>query len=64
MRASLDYLAALQDDNLVAVPDGGQAMGDYDAGNAPIPDGVDHLIFRLGIQGGGGLVCAITTTPS
>ncbi len=31
-------------------------MGDHDAGDPPLPDGVDDVVLGPGIQGAGGLV--------
>ena len=56
MRSALHHLAVVQDDDLVAVPDGRKAMRDNDAGDAPALDRLDELVLRPGIQRGGGLV--------
>ena len=34
MRAAFDYLALLQDQDLVRITDGAQSVGDYEAGTA------------------------------
>lgn len=54
--ASLDDLAVLHDDDLIAVADGGQPVGYDHAGTAPAFDIVHDLFFHKGIQGAGGLV--------
>ncbi len=56
MGAALNDPALVQDDDLVAVPDGGEAVGDDQAGAAPpaqVP--VDELLGQ-GVEGAGGLV--------
>ena len=56
MGAPLHNLSLVQHDDLVAVPDGAQPVGDNDAGNAPRVDGLDDLILGPRVQGAGGLV--------
>ena len=48
--------ALVQHDDLIAIADGGQAVGDDDAGDAALCDGVDDLVLRLRVQGGRRLV--------
>ena len=56
MGAPLHDHALVEDDDLVTVTDGGQAVGDDDAGDAPVADGLDRLVLRPGIEGAGRLV--------
>ena len=56
MRASLYNLSLIQDNDLIAVADGGKTVGDHDAGNAAFADGADDIILCLCIQGRGGLI--------
>ena len=43
-------------DDLVAVTDGGKAVSNNDAGNSSVLNGLDHLVFGLGIKCRGCLV--------
>ena len=54
--SSLNYLAAVQNDNFVAIPNGAQAMGDNDTRAATAPQVVvDDLLCRY-IERTGGFV--------
>ena len=58
MRAGLDDVALLHDHDLVGVADGGETVGDDEAG--PVLHQLDHgvldLLLRAGVHTGGGLV--------
>ena len=56
MRAAVDYIALIQDDDLIAVADRGKAMCNDDAGDAARNDRIDDFIFGPGIKGGGGFI--------
>ena len=56
MRPAFDHGALIQHQDLIAVPDRGQPVGDHDAGDAPVLDGLYQLVLGQGVQGGGGLV--------
>ena len=58
MRAALDDAAPLQDEDLVGVPDGAQALGD-DEGGPPGHQGAQRLLdllLGLGVDARGGVV--------
>ena len=56
MSAALDDAPAGQHDDLVAIADGAQAVGDDQAGAAPTAEVVVDDGLGLGVQGAGGLV--------
>ena len=56
MCATLHDLSLVQNDDLITVPYGGQAMCYHDAGNAPVLDSLHKIKFCLCIQCAGGLV--------
>ena len=51
MCAALDDFAVVEDNDLIAVADRRETVGDHDAGDAPFLDSTDQLIFCLGIEG-------------
>ena len=58
MGALLDDAPVVEDDDLVGITDGGEAMGD-DKGGAPLHDGVHASLYELlgtGVDTGGCLV--------
>ena len=58
MRAHLAYLAPVEYDDAVGVPDGGKAMGDDQAGAVghDLLEGPLYQELGLGVDAGGGLV--------
>ena len=50
MCSALDHVAVIHYDDLVAVTYGGKTVSNNDAGNSSVLDGLDHLIFGLGIK--------------
>ncbi len=50
MRAALHHPAIFEHDDLVAVTDRGQAVGDHDAADAAVLDGLDQFKLRLGVE--------------
>src|SRR6185295_15778089 len=53
---ALDDLAALQDDDLIGVPDGAQPVGGDQACAAAPPEGLVDPAFGRGVQGAGGFI--------
>ena len=56
MRAPLHHRTAVEHDNLIAIPDGAQAMGHNDAGTGPASEMLHNAVLGLGIQGTGGFI--------
>ena len=56
MFTALYHLAVVKDDDLVAVADSGEPVGDDDAGDTALLDRVCDLIFRSRVQGARRLV--------
>ena len=48
--------AVVEYDNLVTVAYGGKAVRDNNAGNTAIADGLNHFIFRFGVECGSGFI--------
>src|SRR4051794_33551359 len=54
--AALHHLAAVEDEDLVGVADGAQAMGDEEAGAAAAAQALVDAALGRGVEGAGGLV--------
>src|SRR5262245_335063 len=56
MRAALQYLALVEDKDLVTIADGTQPMSHNQTGTSSATEMLDNAIFGLGIEGAGSFV--------
>ena len=56
MSSALYHFSALQYDNLIAIANGAQPMGDNQASAAPAPQTVIDCLFGVWIQSAGGFI--------
>src|SRR5690554_3876969 len=56
MCSPLHHLTLIQDNDLITIPDGGEAVGNDDQGDALRFHRLHDQVLRLGIQGTGGLI--------